>query len=94
MRKITNINAGWLFTKTEKPAQILEGEKLSKTNHHNDIKIADDGSGAWETVNLPHTWNGQDGHLGVMDYYKMENVLADTRMRASIAEPNVKGKTE
>lgn len=70
MRKITNINAGWLFTKTEKPAQILEGEKLSKTNHHNDIKIADDGSGAWETVNLPHTWNGQDGQDGGNDYYR------------------------
>ncbi len=36
----------------------------------------------------------KSGHLGVMDYYKMENVLADTRMRASIAEPNVKGKSE
>ena len=35
------------------------------------------------------------GNLGVMDYYKMENMLADTRMRSSIADPNVsKPKTE
>ena len=27
----------------------------------------------------------RSGRLGVMDYYKMENVQADTRMRGSIA---------
>ena len=32
----------------------------------------------------------RDGKLGVMDYYRMENMLADTHMRESIAEPNVK----
>ena len=29
----------------------------------------------------------RSGRLGVMDYYQMQNVMADTRMRASIAEP-------
>ena len=29
----------------------------------------------------------KDGHLGVLDYYKMENVKADTHMRESIASP-------
>jgi uncharacterized protein YqfA (UPF0365 family) len=29
----------------------------------------------------------RSGRLGVMDYYKMENVQADTAMRASIAKP-------
>lgn len=32
----------------------------------------------------------RDGKLGVMDYYRMENMLADTHMREAIAEPNVK----
>lgn len=27
------------------------------------------------------------GHLGIMDYYKFQNIQADTRMRESIAEP-------
>ena len=27
----------------------------------------------------------RDGKLGVMDYYQMQNVMADTRMRESIA---------
>jgi len=30
------------------------------------------------------------GHLGIMDYYKMENVQADTSMRKSIAHPDDK----
>ena len=28
------------------------------------------------------------GNLGVMDYYKMENIQADTGMRKSIGEPD------
>ena len=32
----------------------------------------------------------RSGRLGVMDYYKMENVQADTAMRASIAQPEGK----
>ncbi|MEE8460306.1 MAG: flotillin-like FloA family protein, partial [Phycisphaerales bacterium] len=27
----------------------------------------------------------RDGHLGVMDFYRMKNVLADTAMRKSLA---------
>lgn len=30
------------------------------------------------------------GNLGVMDYYKFQNIQADTRMRDSIADPNPK----
>ena len=29
----------------------------------------------------------RSGHLGIMDYYRMRNVQADTSMRESIAEP-------
>ena len=29
----------------------------------------------------------RSGRLGVMDYYKMENVQSDTAMRTSIAKP-------
>jgi uncharacterized protein YqfA (UPF0365 family) len=31
------------------------------------------------------------GHIGVMDYYRMKNVMADTSMRDSIAKPKKKG---
>ena len=27
----------------------------------------------------------RDGHMGVMDYYQMNNLIADTDMRASLA---------
>jgi len=30
------------------------------------------------------------GHLGIMDYYRMKNVMADTSMRDSIAKPKPK----
>jgi uncharacterized protein YqfA (UPF0365 family) len=34
----------------------------------------------------------RNGNLGVMDYYKMQNVQADTEMRESIAKPNKDAK--
>jgi len=33
----------------------------------------------------------RNGNLGVMDYYRMENIKADTDMRDSIAKPQVGG---
>jgi uncharacterized protein YqfA (UPF0365 family) len=39
----------------------------------------------------------RSGNLGVMDYYKFQNIQADTRMRSSIADPthkNTPGKTD
>ncbi|MEA4897390.1 MAG: flotillin-like protein FloA [Eubacteriales bacterium] len=33
----------------------------------------------------------REGKLGVMDYYRMQNVISDTRMRESIAETGVDG---
>lgn len=35
----------------------------------------------------------RSGNLGIMDYYKMRNIQADTDMRESIAKPN-EGKTD
>jgi uncharacterized protein YqfA (UPF0365 family) len=32
----------------------------------------------------------RSGRLGVMDYYKMENIQGDTAMRESIAKPEEK----
>ena len=29
----------------------------------------------------------REGNLGIMDYYKMDNIKADTEMRESIAKP-------
>ena len=29
----------------------------------------------------------RNGNLGIMDYYRMENIKADTQMRDSIAKP-------
>ncbi|MBK7888299.1 MAG: flotillin-like protein FloA [Bacteroidetes bacterium] len=34
----------------------------------------------------------RSGHLGVMDYYKLQNVQADTAMRDSIAKPGGQGQ--
>ena len=34
----------------------------------------------------------RSGNLGIMDYYKFQNIQADTRMRDSIAEPQQKPK--
>jgi uncharacterized protein YqfA (UPF0365 family) len=36
----------------------------------------------------------KDGNLGVMDFYRMQNILADTTMRESIAEPGDDATTE
>lgn len=30
----------------------------------------------------------REGHLGVMDYYNMQNIIADTQMRSSISAPD------
>jgi uncharacterized protein YqfA (UPF0365 family) len=32
----------------------------------------------------------QKGHLGVMDYYRMKNITADTSMRESLGKPKKK----
>ena len=32
----------------------------------------------------------KNGRLGVMDYYKMENIQSDTAMRTSISQPEAK----
>jgi len=34
----------------------------------------------------------RSGNLGIMDYYKIKNIQADTSMRDSIAKPPVKPK--
>lgn len=36
----------------------------------------------------------RSGNLGIMDYYKMQNIQADTDMRESIARPSGSGKTD
>ncbi|MBP9152276.1 MAG: flotillin-like FloA family protein [Flavobacteriales bacterium] len=33
----------------------------------------------------------RNGNLGIMDYYKFENIKADTEMRSAIAKPGSKG---
>lgn len=35
----------------------------------------------------------RSGNLGIMDYYKMKNIEADTSMRENIAKPGTSGKT-
>ena len=32
----------------------------------------------------------RNGNLGIMDYYKMKNIMADTTMRETIARPEKK----
>ncbi|MCK4998061.1 MAG: flotillin-like FloA family protein, partial [Anaerohalosphaera sp.] len=36
----------------------------------------------------------RSGNLGIMDYYKMKNIMADTSMRDSIAQPPKEGETK
>ncbi len=36
----------------------------------------------------------REGNLGIMDYYRMKNIQADTEMRDSIADPGKEGKKE
>nr|WP_319396998.1 flotillin-like protein FloA [uncultured Desulfobacter sp.] len=36
----------------------------------------------------------RSGNLGIMDYYKMQNISADTRMRDTIASPDQSGPTD
>ena len=35
----------------------------------------------------------RNGNMGIMDYYRMKNMVADTKMRDSIAAPEDKGKS-
>jgi len=34
----------------------------------------------------------RDGNLGIMDYYKMENIKSDTQMRSSISNDDAPSK--
>ena len=36
----------------------------------------------------------RSGNLGIMDYYRMKNIQADTTMRDSIAKPEQQGPSE
>lgn len=36
----------------------------------------------------------EDGHLGVMDFYRIQNIMADTTMRENIAGDDESGKSE
>ena len=33
----------------------------------------------------------REGHLGIMDYYRMQNVIADTAMRNTVADGDDRG---
>ena len=43
-------------------------------------------SGNWETLDLPHTWNGDDGQDGGSDYYRGTCYYAKNLSKAEIAE--------
>ncbi len=50
-----NINASWQFTKDA--VSVAEGTSVLS-------------QGNWDTIDLPHTWNGDDGQDGGNDYYR------------------------
>lgn len=59
--------------------------KFSKS----DIKITGNSvteSGEWETLNLPHTWNGIDGQDGGNDYYRGTCYYAKKLAKADLPE--------
>ena len=43
-------------------------------------------AGNWETLDLPHTWNGDDGQDGGSDYYRGTCYYAKNLSKAEVAE--------
>lgn len=64
-----NWNGGWLFTKDA--SKVQDGRAATESG--------------WESVNLPHTWNGHDGQDGGNDYYRGTCYYAKTLKRADCA---------
>ncbi len=75
MSEKKNINALWKFTKDA--VTVAEGASVLA-------------AGNWETLDLPHTWNGIDGQDGGNDYYRGTCHYAKTMKRAELgSEPVV-----
>jgi uncharacterized protein YqfA (UPF0365 family) len=36
----------------------------------------------------------RSGNLGIMDYYKMKNIVSDTNMREAISKPGTKNESK
>ena len=68
-------------------AVAAEQEMRAKTQEMNAIKIA-----AEAEVPKAMATAFKEGKLGIMDYYRMQNVVADTDMRKSIAGDDNKKK--
>ncbi len=69
-----NINTGWQFTKDVIPVQ--EGASVLS-------------QGSWENVDLPHTWNGEDGQDGGNDYHRGTCLYAKKITRAELGDAPV-----
>ncbi len=69
-----NINTGWQFTKDAIPVQ--EGVSVLS-------------QGNWEELDLPHTWNGEDGQDGGNDYYRGTCLYAKKMTRAEFGDAPV-----
>ncbi len=69
-----NINTGWQFTKDAIPVQ--EGVSVLS-------------QGNWEELDLPHTWNGEDGQDGGNDYYRGTCLYAKKITRAEFGDAPV-----
>ena len=69
-----NINTGWQFTKDVIPVQ--EGTSVLR-------------QGSWENVDLPHTWNGEDGQDGGNDYHRGTCLYAKKITRAELGDAPV-----
>ena len=69
-----NINTGWQFTKDVIPVQ--EGTSVLS-------------QGSWENVDLPHTWNGEDGQDGGNDYHRGTCLYAKKITRAELGDAPV-----
>lgn len=64
-------NAGWKFTKDA----VQIGENASVL-----------ASGSWEAIDLPHTWNGEDGQDGGNDYYRGTCYYTKTLSKAAVSD--------
>lgn len=70
----TNMNASWKFTKDE--VSVAEGASVLT-------------SGTWESIDLPHTWNGTDGQDGGNDYYRGTCYYAKQISKAELGDAPV-----
>ena len=76
-----------MFNWTEKSSDTL-AQGFGSLGLMTSVLLSPDGKVVEAEAEVPRAMAEafRSGNLGIMDYYKMKNVMADTDMRASIAK--------